>query len=788
MKKSGLLILWLMGVCLNSTALYPKKIKLTYSVTKPKESNGLQLIENQPRQNIFHERNGVKVLAPPPNSDYFERHGLSFRVNGTIPAKTKEMFLIIEHRDENIGLIEVYYDGNVTENTKQPLSSPGYSSASDAVGYTCLGTGKVRRAWFRLNNPAFQHRLTGGTDILMAGVTSLTKIILTDYVSQKEREEIRAEIPVNLTPEITLKNPMQLVTTVGISLNMDEVDKSLARMHEFCPLAKLLGFNGVETYVGWNFAEPDSGRYDWHAYDKIVKKAQAYGLKWFPLLIVGSAYTLPEWYYQSKENVGFKCLEHGISNPVQTIFCDNQVPHVKRFLDEFGQHYEPMDVLLGVRLGPSGNYGESQYPAGGNWGYKGQQMHIHIGWWAADEYAAPHFQRFLQDKYQHIEKLNQAWDEKFLSFTEIQTFIPQFAETKRKRKDFVDWYMGAMSNWCEQWAIWAREALPNTDIYQSAGGWGFVESGTDFTDQTRSMKKVNGGIRATNETDSYAQNFYATRMMSSAARYYGVPFGSEPAGFGSARGVVARIYNILVNNGQHLFYYAPNILNNDQGVEKWLEMAPLLDQRQEPLIEVAALYPDTKSKLDDGVFRHLYSFSFNQRVAALRPHLDFDFCSEQMIRDGALNQYKVLVFLWSDIVEANALTRINQWVQDGGVVIFPYWARMPLGTVEDDYQVYNQWLKGETGKGKVLFDKGDREPPHRYADFIKTQLLKMTQLDPLTQKMLQVEKSTEVYVSALKDGRLAILNYNDQPVQIKLLDGKKIDLRPYSIKLTDKLK
>ncbi|MCI0514901.1 beta-galactosidase, partial [candidate division KSB1 bacterium] len=347
MKKSSLLLFLLTGFCLNSTFLFSKNIKFSFSVDKPERSDGLQLVENQQQKNIFYERNGVKVLAPPPNSDYFQRHGLSFRVIGDRPPNTKDLFLIIEHQDENIGLIEVYYDGHVTNNPKQPLSSPGYAAGSDAVGYTCLGTGRARQAIFRLKNPAFQHRLEGGTDILIAGIASLTKIMLTDQITPKEREKVRAEIPVKLVPKITLKNPMHLVTTAGISLDMNEVDKSLERMHELCPLMKVLGFNGIETYVGWNFAEAMPGRFDWSAYDKIVKKAQEYDLKWFPLLIVGSAYTLPDWYFQPRENVGFKCLEHGASNPIQTIFCENQTPHVKRFLTEFGKHYEPMKALLG---------------------------------------------------------------------------------------------------------------------------------------------------------------------------------------------------------------------------------------------------------------------------------------------------------------------------------------------------------------------------------------------------------------------------------------------------------
>src|SRR4030042_3707699 len=130
--------------------------------------------------------------------------------------------------------------------------------------------------------------------------------------------------------------------------------------------------------------------------------------------------------------------------------------------------------------------------------------------------------------------------------------------------------------------------------------------------------------------------------------------------------------------------------------------------RAERVIAVGVLYPDTKSKLDGGVFRHLFSFPFNQRVVALRRHLDFDFVSERMILDGALPRYRVLVFLWRDDVEAEVLDAIDRWVQEGGRVIAPYWARMPLGTLEDDYSVYNRWVREETGKGTVIFDRGDR--------------------------------------------------------------------------------
>jgi hypothetical protein len=725
---------------------------------------------------------GKITMGPRPHSDYFQRHGLCFSVHSSL-IDGQPLYLLIHHMDQGIGLVQVQYDGQGTPDPNRPESDPAFTHASQVAGYTTLDTQQPRQALFKLDRPAFQHRQPGGSDLVIYGVKSLVKLELHTDIDPNLGQHIREKIPRIDSDKLALKRPLQLVMTVGINRDMNRLDHSLRSLQELAPVAKALGFNGVETYVAWNFVELEQGVYDWSTYDRVVNAAQRYGLKWFPLLIVGSEYALPDWYYGSHLDVGFKCLEHNQGNAIQSIFCENQTPFVKGFLESFGEHYEPMDVLLGVRLGPSGNYGESQYPAGGNWGYAGKPMHIHIGWWAGDSFASPHFQGWLKKQYESIDHLNAAWKSDYQDFKDIQTFIPQFAGVKRQRKDFVDWYMWAMTDWCERWALWAREYMPKTEIYQSAGGWGFVESGTDFTDQTASMVKIDGGIRATNETDSYAQNFYATRMMSSAARFYGVPFGSEPAGFNSARGVVARIYNILVNNGEHLFFYHPNLLMNDQAVDKWLTYAPLLDQRQDPLIDVAVLYPDTKSKLDDGVFRHLYSFSFNQRVAALRPHLDFDFCSERMILEGALDRYKVLVFLWSDIVEQEVLQAIDRWVKKGGTVIYPYWSKMPLSSVENDFSVYNGWLRQETGQGKVIFDPGDREPPHRYADFIKQQLLNMSALDPLTQEMLRVQKPSEVYVSALQDGSLALLNYNDFPVQVRVRD-RDVEMEPYSIEIT----
>lgn len=754
-------------------------------------ANDLVLAEDPaaPTQRVSAQ--GEIVLAPPPNPDYFERDGIRFRVPDSFP-RGKDAYLIIEHRDENIAQIAVRYDRDTGPTPVGVIRPAAYASATALAGYTALGTGTLRHAVFQLPAPSFQHHQKNGGDIQIEGVRSLVRVALSTEPPTGAVAQARREIPTLPRPHVSLQGPMQLVMSVSTdATQIPDIPNLSEQMDELCPLAYALGFNAVEVYVKWSAIEREKGKWDWSFYDRFAQSAVKHGLKWFPLLVSGSAYTIPRWYHDSPENIGFVCLEHHKRNNIQTIFTEVHTPHAQEFLRKFGEHYGKTGTLLGVRLGPSGNYGESQYPAGGNLGYAGSKEHIHIGWWAGDDYAPAHFQSYLRHRYPGIDDLNKAWKPLYGSFTpyasfdEVKPFIPQFAENKRQRKDFIDWYMGVMTDWCERWAVWARDAMPHIPIYQSSGGWGFVESGTDFTDQTKSMAKINGGIRSTNEVDSYVQTFYATRMLSSAARFYGVPFGAEPAGFGSARGVVGRLFNILVNNGQHLFYYHGNLVANDQAIDRWIKYAPLLDRRADPLIDIAVLYPDTMSKLDDAVFRNLYGFTFNTRVAAFRPLFDFDFCSERMILDGALPRYKALVIPWNFIVEADVLKVIDAWARGGGTIICSDWRGAPITTVEGDSNVWDTWKTGDFGTGKVVFVDDDREPPQRLARGVLAALKAVPTLDPRTQAMLNTRLPDEVYMSVLANGTYAVLNFSDNPVTVNIagVEGA-LHIEPYGIAMT----
>jgi hypothetical protein len=739
----------LLATLIASAASYPAV--RSWTAGEPPKAEGLSAVRSQDADFQIQSIGAEQFAAIAPVKDYYQRAAFVLRTDQPAAGRA---WLVIRHLDRGYGLISVETAGG----------------AHAVRGSARLNTGKVRSAVFAMDHP--------GSEIRLRGVAYVQSVELTET-------EPGLEVIPAVEPAFRLRRPMDLVISAGADANKIEgLPAALAAMREQIPLARALGFQGIESYVKWNFVERTPGVFDWSFYDAVTGELEKYGMRWFPLLIVGSAYALPDWFHNSAEMHGYACLEHGVTIDIPTIFNDAQVKYVRRFLAEFGKHYGSRNVLLGVRLGPSANYGEAQYPATGDWGYRWGQIHTHIGYWAGDRDASAVFRKWAQARYDTIASLNAAWYTRYTGFDEVKPFLPMTAQSPRMRADFATWYMDAMSDWCEKWATWAREALPNKPVYQSSGGWGAVEIGTDYTAQARSMAKLHGGIRLTNENDSYLNNICGTRMAASAARFYGAKLGFEPAGFGSARSVMARLYNALTNGADHLFYYGGNITDNDQAPALWVEHAPKLDQRAKPATEIAVFYPDTANKLSDDVLRYRLASAFFERVQALRAVTDFDFASEQMILDNALDRYKVLVFLWGRVAEKPVLQQISKWVEAGGTILYPgrQQAREGLlNSVEGDAPLGQAWREGRTGKGRVIFFEGYAEPSRHYISFVRATLRGLPQLRREVHDALQIETPYEVYWSVLENGKLALLNYDDHEAAVRLAGGRTITLKPYTL-------
>lgn len=725
-------------------------------------------------------RNGIDTRDIIADADPYAKVTWDFRFNAPLFPDAEKLFIEVEFFDHGAGVIQPTL--LVEDAFKGTWATP-----TRAVSFTRLNQQRARLALFEFTNP----RLPSATNhphLKIAGLQGLIAIRAFDQIDAARWKELADAVPRLVEPMLTLQRPMQINCTIGIPDTGDppSLEVALDNIREYGPLARLMGFTSAECFVRWNLIEPAPGRFDFTHYDTIVEALTARGLKWFPNLVITSAFALPEWYLAENAEGGFKCLEHDEENAVPSIWNRDNLAHVERVLKAFGDHYEPMGVLEAVRLGPSGNFGEAQYPAGAGsaLGVRGQRMHGHIGWWAGDPFAKRHFQSTLEAKYGDIAALNRAWDEDFANFDAIAPELPETYRTPQGRLDMTAWYTDSMTEWCDQWARLSRAALPATPIYQSSGGWGFREAGTDFSGQAESMKTIgSGGIRLTNETDSFEQNFYATRLAATAARLYGIDLGYEPAGYHSARGVAGRFFSTLTTNGDNIYTRHNVLFEPPYAVDQWQRDFHLLDERAEPIIDVAVYYPETMNQLDDGTFRHLYAWGFNTRAAEVRRRIDNDFLDERLIREGFLDRYKVLVFCWGNIIEPDVQQKIDEWIRKGGVAIYPTYPRVPQETTEGDQTTFRAWENGDTGQGTFHRFQGDMEPIALYGDYIESILRGLDNLHPLTKQAMAVDRPDRVFVSALETGKLAILNYREDTAHVKLEGRLNEEMAPYSIRI-----
>ncbi|MBI4558091.1 MAG: beta-galactosidase [Candidatus Hydrogenedentes bacterium] len=751
------------------------KVLARFCVGDPHEASGLEIV---PAPGFETEkRDGKWLLGLRPSGRYYEEDAWEFRFTDVALRARKELVLEADFFDEDYGVI-------VAQWLADGAFKGRYVPADRSVSYTRLNTRQDRTAAFHFSHDASGDNPQGHPDFQITGLQHLCEVRILDSVPESYWDDLQKKIPRDVPPAVTLQRPMDIVCSAGARVlgARDEILKpSIESLREQVPLAKALGFNGVEAYVRWDFVEPAPGKFDWSYYDAIVEEIRRYGLKWFPLLIVGSAYSLPEWFINSEEYVEFICLEHRLGNPIQSIWSPHHKKHVTRFLQEFGRHYEPMQCLLGVRLGPSGNYGESQYPAQGDWGFKGQKMHLHIGMWAGDPYALEDFRGCMRRKYQSVEALNDAWRTRYPSWEDVPVVMPEQCVSRRQRIDLYTWYTDSMTNWCEWWAIEARKAMPNTPIYQSAGGWGAAEIGTDYSGQAKSMLKIDGGIRLTNELDSFHQAFYATRLAATSARCYDVLLGFEPAMGHTARGTAGRIFNCVSNNGHHFFTYGGNVFNQQSSIENWLRHYRCFDLRQTPLVEVAVYYPQTMNFLSPDTFRYLNAWGFNPFAREIRDRIEIDYLDDRLILDGFLDRYKALVFAWGNRVEKGLLDRIDAWLRGGGTVIYPCFLYSKLYTIEDDETIFDRWTVGDVGEGAFFRYRGDDEPPSLYADFVKGALLQVGSLSPETRLALEMERPNNVFASLQSDGHLLILNFDDTPSVVRHPAFGSLEIGPYAI-------
>lgn len=214
----------------------------------------------------------------------------------------------------------------------------------------------------------------------------------------------------------------------------------------------------------------------------------------------------------------------------------------------------------------------------------------------------------------------------------------------------------AMTCWADWWIATTRKYFPATRIYLCTGGDAEPRHGSNFAEQCRIAAKYGAGVRITNEASDYASNFVITRWVASAGKYYGAFFGFEPAGAEDEKGIVARIYNATASGANQLHDYAGNVTQSEERINTQRRHLKYLFHVEKPIVPVALWYPNVYMTL------HWGEGYFN-KAATLRDYTDWDYIDETMLRNGALDRYKVLVFLHGRIIETKDAQRIADWIK-----------------------------------------------------------------------------------------------------------------------------
>ncbi len=622
------------------------------AVFTPSQSVGIELLTSGDGRWEKKVVDGIEAAAlieqsSPPN--YYLYFGLTPEVRQKIGS---EFWIVVDFHDDGIGIARVQYNSAIMPYEKGP-------------GLVLADSGKWERALLHVTGAQLRGLQNAGADFRLSRTGPLTISRLEVHTSEPQLAIISQEERMKSSFK-SLPKPRDMYYTFG-----SDADEATAQ------LFRMLGVTSVESYVTWETCErAGEGRWDWSQWDRQVEILKKNDLKWVPFLILGPAYSTPDWFRASDQHFPCVCLEHGTASKIESLWNPNLPKWIDRFISEFAKRYRDSGVIESVLLGIQGDFGEAIYSVfGGGWtsAIPGE-YHNHPGYWCNDPYALADFRKFISQRYRSIDRVNKAWGSNFVDFDSVdfpyrgddKAFRDRMksgdAGASRQWLDFIEWYRASMTRWSEWWIATTRKHFPETPIYLCTGGDACPPHGSNFAEQCRVAAKHNAGVRITNEASNYPNNFVLTRWVASAGKHYGAYYGFEPAGLEDVRGIVARIYNATASGANQLHDYSANVTKSRETIDVQTENLKWLFHVSKPVVPVAVWYPETAMTLDWGGF-------LGEKAAPIRDYVDFDFVDETMLRSGALDHYKVLLIVHGSVMETRDSQRIAGWIEKGGTAL-----------------------------------------------------------------------------------------------------------------------
>lgn len=599
-------------------------------------------------------------------------------------------------------------------------------------------------------------------------------------------------------------------------------------------LAKSVGFSMFQTdsdHLATNQTAP--GVWDWSVTDAELDRCKQIGVGWqyFPHLHWANV-----WQKKTDKFVPSTCITHGWPIGAMSVWS----PYLVGMMDDgykamAAQYGSGNDKVKAIYLGVHGDFGETIYPLGFHpseiprFGVEGSG---HDDWWCGDKYARQSFRDTMLAKYSNIEALNLSWGTQYRRFTELSYPLPvpkiDSVTSRHRWLDFINWYNDSMTRLTEDVTSMARKYFPKSLLQIPVGGGDVnLKYGMEHTKYAKFAKKYNTHIRSTHGGYLPVPQNYASmmRLLASSSKFYGVPFWTEPPGSITANGEVGRIFESISSGAYGFWDWGANPTGSPNVFRKYKAFLT----HEHPVVDVAVFWPTTDLLLHPETAMPV---KVVEGAAAIRDVIDYDILDENLINDGALKSYRVLVLFEGNIVDAVTLKRLSAWVKSGGVVVscnfgpmatidgdFSKWYELfgfskeltvvkggnavgnspllqyaqnttvnrtvtglsssviPLATTDEGMAIWANRL----GKGYGIYYCGMWESKRGYYELLRDVVYHLSSLDKRLKNAVEVDTSYDgVYCTLLPSKEVIVYNHNDKAV-MKQIGNTTMPMEPASI-------
>ena len=505
--------------------------------------------------------------------------------------------------------------------------------------------------------------------------------------------------------------------------------------------ARGAGADGVEDYIGWAVVETKPDQWDWSLYQENARAIRKAGLKYIPYVWVQN---LPSWVRHGADFRFATCLEHGKACEALSVFSPKTVEAYDRVFAELKSALGPQ--IDALRIGSPYDYGETHYPAGDS-NRAFPDAHMHQGWWAGEPEAKQHFRRWVEKEYGDSDRLNAAWGTQFSGFA---FDYPRDPTSPRAWLDFVEWYHEAFIERLGVLFDVARRHFPETPICVNLG-WPLekIVLGQDLTGLVKMLAAK--GITVRTPTGPMVTHLYSRRVATAARFYHPPKLSTEPAdGAAPLKEIAGALFKDLTTGTTWHFDY----LDNMDRARALFQHARALPRHAYPRIDAAVVFSTAAHRLENWEWHEGFRGGYPEGMApwleGLRDVLDYDVVDERLIDDGALRNYRLLIWPFGIRIEARTIEKIRDWVEHGGTLLVRDLAA--VRTVE------GKLIVAPTGKGRVVDAGGSLD---RLTEVVRTRDARMTGLPPL-------DARPDGVITSLFDDGLLVFNRTAKEVTLEL--------------------